>query len=201
MKNLQRFGVSTAFLLMFITGISFLPATNNSAKIYKSKDVAISIKGTSSLHDWEMKSGEGKCDAVFVIGANNILNSLSGLTFTLPAKSLKSGHGMMDKNTYKALKTDANENIAFVLSSATIIPLEGLNYQIKCVGKLTIAGATKETELIANGKVNPADKSLMVSGSKKMKMTDYNVKPPTVMMGTIKTGNDISITYSLKLTQ
>jgi polyisoprenoid-binding protein YceI len=148
-----------------------------------------------------MKSAEGKCDAVFVIGENNKLSSLSELAFTLPSKSLKSGRGVMDKNTYKALNTDAHKNISFRLSSATVTQLEGLNYQIICVGKLTIAGATKETELTASGKVNPADRSLTVSGTKKMKMTDYNVKPPTAMMGTIKTGNDISITYSLKLTQ
>jgi polyisoprenoid-binding protein YceI len=201
MKNFRPFGVSASLLLILITGISFLPATNISDKTFKSNDVNISIKGTSSLHDWEMKSAEGKCDAVFVIGTNNKLSSLSRLAFTIPSKSLKSGRGVMDKNSYKALKTDEHKNIAFTLSSATVTQLEGLNYQIRCVGKLTIAGETKETELLASGKVNPADKSFTVSGTKKMKMTDYNVKPPTVMMGTIKTGNEISISYSLKLTQ
>ena len=108
---------------------------------------------------------------------------------------------VMDNNTYKALKTTAYQQITFTLSSSTLTQLDGGNYQIRCIGKLSIAGTTRETELIATGKLNPADNSFSVSGTKKMKMTDYNVKPPTVMMGTIKTGDDITISYNLKLTQ
>jgi polyisoprenoid-binding protein YceI len=185
---------------MIFAGMSFLPFKHISDVKYAAKNISISIKGTSSLHDWEMKSGEGKCEVVFAMGANNKLTDVSALNFTIPAKSLKSGHSMMDNNTYKALNASAFTNIGFVLSSATVTPVDALNYQIKCVGKLTIAGQTRETELQATGKVNPADNSLIITGTKKMKMTEYNVKPPTVMMGTIKTGNDISITYSMKLT-
>jgi hypothetical protein len=199
MKKFPRLSVPAATLLIFIAGISFLPNSNFSEKRYHAKNVSISIKGTSTLHDWEMKSAEGKCEAIFITGANDKITSLSGLSFILPAKTLKSGHNMMDNNSYKALKTDAQPNIAFTMSSSTVTQLEGFNYQIRCLGKLTIAGTTRETELLASGKYNPADNSLSVSGVKKMKMSDYNIKPPTAMMGTIKTGDDISITYHLKL--
>ena len=123
--------------------------------------------------------------------------SLSKLSFSLPAKSLKSGHTAMDKNTYKAFKTDANPNIGFVMSSATVTSKSANHYQFDCVGTMTIAGTAKQTNLVATAVYNPADKSLTVTGVKKMKMTDYNVKPPTVMLGAIKTGNDISIAYNL----
>jgi polyisoprenoid-binding protein YceI len=200
MKNFRRLSVIASLLLIVFAAMSFLPKTHLSEVKYQAKTISILIKGTSTLHDWEMKSNEGKCDVVFVIGPNNKLTSVSGLNFTLPAKSLKSGHNMMDNNTYKALKTDAFSNIGFVLSSANVTQVDAFNYQLKCIGKLTIAGATRETELLATGKINPADNSLTISGSKKMKMTEYNVKPPTVMMGSIKTGDDISIVYTLKLT-
>ena len=104
----------------------------------------------------------------------------------------------MDKNTYKALNTDKNPNISFVLSSATVTPTADNNYKLNCIGKLTIAGITKQTELLATGKFNPADKTFTVSGSEKMKMTDYKVAPPKAMLGTITTGNDITILYNLK---
>ncbi len=104
----------------------------------------------------------------------------------------------MDKNTYKALKTDANPNISFVLTSATIVSTGGNNYKLSCQGKMSIAGKSNQTELVATGIYNPADKSFTVTGIKKMKMTDYNVKPPSALLGTIKTGNDITISYNLK---
>ncbi len=105
----------------------------------------------------------------------------------------------MDKNTYKALNTDANPNISFVLTSATVVSKGGNNYLLNCVGNMTIAGKVKQTDLVANAKYNPADKSFTITGVKKMKMTDYNVNPPKALLGTIKTGNDISISYNLKL--
>jgi hypothetical protein len=124
---------------------------------------------------------------------------VSALNFNLQAESLKSGNNMMDNNTYKALNTSKHKNISFVLSSAKVNALNATTYQIKALGKLTIAGTTRETDLVANAKYNPADKSFTVTGTKAMKMTEYNVKPPTVMMGTIKTGDAINISFNTKI--
>lgn len=168
---------------------------------YESHSMDISLKGTSTLHDWEMKAATGISEAEFTVGADDKISSLTKLSFTLPAKNLKSGHTAMDKNTYKALKTVDNPNIIFVLTSATVNSKGDNNYLLNCVGTMSIAGTTKQTDLVATAVYNPADKSFTVTGVKKMKMTDYNVKPPTVMLGTIKTGNDISIAYNLRFTR
>jgi polyisoprenoid-binding protein YceI len=168
------------------------------AQTYSSKVFDIRLNGTSNVHDWEMKALSGSSKAAFTVNSNGQVTSLSMLSFTLPAKNLKSKHTQMDKNTYKALNTDKNPDISFVLTSSTITATGGNNYQIKCVGKLTIAGVTKHTDLVATGKYDPSDKSFTVTGVKKMKMTDFNVKPPKALMGTIKTGNDISISYNVK---
>jgi polyisoprenoid-binding protein YceI len=197
-KLFFRSCVSTVVLLATVV----MYVSNAGAQTpFQSKSVTISLTGTSSLHDWEMKAGQGKSEGAFTIDANNKITAISKLNFSLPAKSLKSEHTMMDNNTYKALNTDKNPTISFVLTSGTVTSTSNNNYQLHCFGKLTIAGTTKETDLIATGSYNPADKSFTVTGVKAMKMTDYNVKPPTVMMGTIKTGNDISIAYNVKFTQ
>ena len=190
-KNLAL--LCTMFLAISITGNKISAQT-----IFQSHAMDIRLTGTSTLHDWEMKAAKGTSEAIFVLDAAGNPASISKLSFTLPATNLKSEHSMMDKNTYKALNTEKNPNISFVLTSGTVTPTGGNNYQLNCVGRLTIAGTVKETDLIATGKYNPADKSFTVTGVKKMKMTDYNVKPPTVMLGTIKTGNDIAIAYNLK---
>jgi polyisoprenoid-binding protein YceI len=174
-------------------------STNTFAQaIFHAQATNISLTGTSTLHDWEMKAVNGKSEATFMVDGNGNITSLTRLNFTLPAKSLKSKNTMMDNNTYKALDVKSNPDITFVLSKATVTPKGNNTYLLNCTGKLTIAGTTRDTDLLATGKYNPADKSFIVSGTEKMKMTDFNVKPPTVMMGTIKTGNDIAIAYNLK---
>ena len=168
---------------------------------YHSKIVDIKLNGTSNIHDWEMVATSGTSEASFVVNSNGQVTSLTSLSVVLPAVNLKSGHGQMDKNTYKALNTTKNPNISFTLTSAGITATGGNNYQINAVGKMSIAGVVKQTDLQATGKYNPADKSFTVTGVKKMKMTDYSVDPPKALMGTIKTGDAISISYTLKFTK
>ncbi len=165
---------------------------------FLAKIITVKLEGTSTLHDWEMNANNNASSEAILTMVGDKVTGISNLTFVLPATSLKSEHTAMDKNTYKALKTEQNPTINFVMTSGSITQVEGNTYQIKCNGKLTIAGTTRETDVIAVGKYNPADKSFVVAGTKKMKMTDFDIKPPSVMLGTIKTGNDITITYNVK---
>ncbi|MCW3106452.1 MAG: YceI family protein [Segetibacter sp.] len=188
--SLKKIAVLVA--INFIMSITVIAQTSYHGQVFD-----IKLTGTSNLHDWEMKAASGTSDASIVVDDGKVI-SLSKMNFSLPVKNLKSGRGAMDKNTYLALKTDANPNISFVLTSATVIAAGGNNYQLNCVGKMTIAGTTNQTELLATGIYDRADKSFTITGVKKMKMTDYHVKPPKALLGTLKTGNDISISYNVK---
>jgi polyisoprenoid-binding protein YceI len=160
----------------------------------------VSIKGTSTLHDWEMKSAAGKCDATLVMTGEK-LTSISNLSFVLAAETLKSGTNGLDKNGYKALDTKKNPSISFYMTTGTVTPVDATTYSFKGQGNLTIGGTTRLTDLNATLKYNAADKSFTCSGSKVIKMTDWKVTPPTVMFGTIKTGDQITINYNLKITK
>jgi polyisoprenoid-binding protein YceI len=184
-------------MLLLAAIILSVPVAPVAQTVFHTQVFNIKLSGTSNLHDWDMTASAGTSEAAFIIENGKII-SLSKMNFSLPAKNLKSGHGAMDKNTYKALKTDANPNISFVLTSATVTSGGGNNYKLSCKGQMTIAGKTNQTNLAANGIYDPADKSLTVSGVQKMKMTDYGVTPPKALLGTLKTGNDISITYNVK---
>jgi len=161
---------------------------------YHAQGVHTVVSGTSTLHDWKMEASQGECTATFTFDATGQLNGLTSLHFTMPAQSLKSEHSGMDKNAYKALKTDKSPTITYQLTNATVTP----DGAVKCLGKLTLAGAVLETDLQAVAKVN-ADKSITVKGSKKISMKTFNIDPPSFMMGTVKTGNDVTVSFELTL--
>lgn len=190
MKQFKFFAVTLVALAIGVAGIGQLK--------YGAANASVSIKGTSTLHDWEMKSEQGKCDATLVMNGEK-LSSISSLSFIVAAETLKSGTNGLDKNGYKALDTKKYPSISFVLTSGTITPVDATTYQFKGAGNLTISGTTKATELTGTLKYNPADKSFTISGTKVMKMTEYKVTPPTVLFGTIKTGDQITIGYNLKI--
>jgi len=164
------------------------------------KSLSLTVSGTSTLHDWDMKSNIGTCEANFTLNASKIITAVSGLSFTTKSENLKSGHDAMDKNAYSALKSDKSPVISYTSNSATITKLDATDYAIKTTGKLTIAGATLDEEIIATCKVN-ADKSITVMGSKKISMKDFGMVPPTFMMGTVQTGNDVTLKFDMKLSR
>lgn len=144
------------------------------------------------MHDWTMTSKQATSQAQFEMDAAGQLSKVNSIMVTIPAESLKSGKGAMDKNAYNALKTDKNKDIRFQLTSATV---NGGN--IVAQGTLTIAGSSKPTELTVTAK--PDANGIRFQSSKKIKMTEFNVEPPSFMFGSVKTGDEITITFDITL--
>lgn len=160
---------------------------------YTASGVNIKVSGTSNLHDWDIKSATATVSASIAIGSNGTITALQALHFTTPVNALKSEHNGMDKNTYKALKKDANPNISFLLKTATVT-----GNTIKCSGVLSIAGKAVETDVLVSYKIN-ADRTITVTGTKPINMLDYNVVPPTALLGTIKTGKDVVLSFTITM--
>jgi polyisoprenoid-binding protein YceI len=179
--------ITMAVSLMLMTLASFAQSYSLSGS------PVVTIAGTSTMHDWTMTSTEATCQATFETDASGNPIKIASLVISIPAESLKSGKSAMDKNAYNALKTDKNKLITFQISTAQIN-----GKTITSNGNLTIAGTSKPIDVSATFEVL-GDRSVQFKGSKKMKMTDYKVEPPTFMFGSIKTGDEITISYELKL--
>lgn len=196
-SNMQR---NTKMHSLFMMAVFLFPALTILGQVkYSSKDqVVMILTGTSTLHDWDMKSTSGTCEASFTMDNNGGLSSLQSMKFSTPVTSLKSGKGGMDKNAYKALNTDAHSNITATLKSANVKVISDNTYSIESVILLTVAGKTLETNLVTTAVIN-ADKSISVTGQKEISMRDYDVSPPSFMLGAVKTGNDVVLNFNIKL--
>ena len=153
------------------------------------------IKGTSSLHDWEMvsKSFNGNM-TIAKTGEENF--EINDIAVTLKVTSLESDNKIMNNKTYDALKNDKHPNINYKFKSLKSIKSIGDNqYEAMLNGNLTIAGKTKSVDILVT--LEMADKKITVKGEKPMKMSDFDVDPPKALLGTIKTGNDITIEFTL----
>lgn len=122
MKTLSAKALYSSIILagLFIAAPNFI----NAQVKYRAQSLNVTVARPSSLNDWEEKASQGSAEAVFTHGANDKITDLTGLSFTLPVKSLKSEHTMMDNNTYKALNAEKNTNLTFVLTSGTVTPVE-----------------------------------------------------------------------------
>lgn len=66
---------------------------------------------------------------------------------------------------------------------------------IEASGNLTIAGKAKLITLTANYRI--IENRLALSGNYAIKFTDFSLEPPTAVFGTIKTGNDLLLSYNV----
>lgn len=196
MYSQSTLGKARNIFLLF--SLQFFVLSAGAQTKYTGTSVDLTVSGTSTLHDWTMKSVKADLSAQFTFNANGQITGVSELKFSTPVNALKSDHTSMDNNAYKALKTDKAPVITYMLTSVNVAPAAGGASTVTCTGKLTIAGATRDAQIVAVC-TPAADNSIGVTGSEKISMKDFSIDPPTFMLGTIKTGNDITLTFHLLL--
>jgi hypothetical protein len=180
-----------------LTVVFLLLAGSLRAQKAYSADPDIKVLGTSNLHKWSMEAKEMSCSAKFSFAAGSSQpQSLAALDLSIPIHNLKSGESSMDSRAYTAMKADKFRTITFVSQSAVIVPGQKNQFQIKSTGTMTIAGVAQPEVLTAACQVN-ADGSIVCNGSTPIKMTDFQIKPPSFMLGALKTGDALTIDFSL----
>lgn len=189
MKNIISLLAVAAFFLSFTIII-------NSYKV--SDDFTIEIKGTSNLHDW-VSSIEKLDGTASVSFSENGDIRIDKCQVSIPVKSIKSSKGsIMDKKTWKALNEKDHATIEYQLTSFDNVIKTGNNFTAYAKGDLTIAGKTNSIYMKVSGtELKSGD--VEISGSKKLKMTDYNIDPPTALLGTMTTGDEVTIDYRIVL--
>jgi polyisoprenoid-binding protein YceI len=183
---MKRIIVAAIAFLVFLAGVAaaerFTPAHGSFVR----------IEGTSTLHAWKMEGTTIRGN----ITAPSIEQWKSGgseVTVEIPVASIKSEHGKMDKLMAEALKAGANPMIRYQLTTANLAEA-GPAFKIETRGRLTIAGVTREVDMEIHGTQEP-NGSYALTGQLPIRMSDYGIKPPTAMLGTIKTGNDVTVTF------
>ncbi|MEX0719533.1 MAG: YceI family protein [Balneolaceae bacterium] len=177
-----------AVILAMIFSTSAIYAQNYSITPEESK---ISVKGTSNVHDWELNAEEYSGEASITIEDNQLL-SIEALKFSVIVNSMKSGKGGLDKKTYGALKENKHSTIDFELTQVNQIN----DNSVMATGDLTIAGVTNSIEMEVTFGILP-DGAISFQGSKQLKMTDYNVSPPSAMFGAVKAADEIEVNFDI----
>jgi polyisoprenoid-binding protein YceI len=197
---MTRTYIAAAALLGVLAGTGAAQAT---ARVAVSPDSKLWIEGTSNLHSWSCKAE--KFDAAIeldpaAVGQLAIATPkvLKRVEVKVPVKALKCGHGGMDDNLYKALKADETPDISYILATFEAAPGEADAFTLKTNGTLAIAG--KENKLTMDVVATRLlDGTVKATGVVPIKMTDFGIKPPTAMFGTLRTGDEVKVNFALTI--
>lgn len=178
---------TVAVLLVLALGFAGWRATSftfeDSGKIW--------VEGTSTVHDWDCQVGQfaGTLDADI---SEEGLAALSGTSVVVPVRGIDCDNGTMNNKLRDALGTAP---IRYTLSSATPgAPAAEGWFTIRTTGNLTIAGTTRPAQM--NVKAKAVDGGgFRFTGQYALKMTDFGVDPPTALLGTLKTGDEVTVHF------
>jgi polyisoprenoid-binding protein YceI len=158
------------------------------------------VDGTSSIKSFSCKAGE--VNAVVDAAPNGIAQIVTGekgvraVRVTVPAEKLECGNGTMNEHMRKAIKLDEHKTIEFKLAGYDVSRSpDGVTGTLN--GTLELGGVQKQIAIPAVGKSEGT--ALRVTGSYPLKMTEYGLKPPTLMFGRIKVGETVTVKFDLLL--
>ncbi|HUX57533.1 MAG TPA: YceI family protein [Bacteroidales bacterium] len=160
------------------------------------KDSKIVVEGTSSLHDWDMNL-EKMSGQVDIKGEELLPGNFSDIYFEAKALDLISHSSIMDKKAHDALLTNKYPNISFKMTAVQNIKAQDGSFAADIAGVLSVAG--KSRNIVLRAIVVYSDSSyIAATGNIEMKMTDFGITPPTAILGTLKTGDEITVKIDLK---
>jgi polyisoprenoid-binding protein YceI len=159
------------------------------------------IDGTSTIRSFTCTAAEVNA-VVEANGSNAILSLFTGekgvksVKVTVPAERIDCGNGKMNDHMRNALKVTENPTITFSLTNYDVTKnADGIAGTIN--GTLDLGGVKKPISLQATGA--PVGGMLHVNGVYELRMTDYGLKPPSLMFGRIKVGETVTVKFDLLL--
>jgi polyisoprenoid-binding protein YceI len=158
-----------------------------------SKESRLWLEGTSTVRSFKCSAGN---IAMTVVAETeqSPAEMVKSASLTVPVAQLECGNKTMNEHMRKALKAEANPQITWKMTSYEV---QGTSVVIN--GKLTIAGKENAIELKGTGSADNG--TIRFKGSKQFKMTEYGVKPPSLMLGTMKVGDPVTVSFDLVLSE
>lgn len=193
----------------------FAPATESAAATERWPVVLglgseLWIEGTSTLHDWSSRTdtlglafrvapGTTRPDNLRDFDAMVRSQVVRAAEVEVPVRSLRSKESRLDKNLWKAMRVDEFPLVRFALSGYALSPVRpgSDTMAVRAKGTLTICGRERAIDLDAT--MRSADGGLWLVGSEELLMSEYGIRPPTMMLGTLRVGDRIQVHYRLRL--
>jgi polyisoprenoid-binding protein YceI len=159
------------------------------------------LSGTSTVRSFECSATEfdAKVDALpnAVTGVLNGDKAVTAVELRVPTSRLDCKNGTMNEHMLKALKAKENPTIVFKLESYELAKATDA-VRVTLNGTLSLGGVDKPITLTANATQGPSG-ALRIVGTHELRMKDWGLKPPTLMLGTMKVDERIKIGFDLVL--
>lgn len=196
----MRTTLLTVSALIAVSATAGAQATSTRLRIEPGSELAIS--GTSNVHDFHCKTNKFNAyidvDPGYTKDLTKVARPIVSVNVVIAVKSLTCGNKKMDENMYSTLKADKNQIIKYSLSGYDILNGNATGFAAKTTGTLTILGKDKVVAMtIDAARLNEGKAT--AKGEEALLMSDFGIKPPSFMFGTMKVADAIKVKFNLNV--
>jgi polyisoprenoid-binding protein YceI len=160
----------------------------------------LTFAGTSTVRSWScgVTAPKATIDATAkTVGAatRDGARVVQRVQLRIPVSSMDCKNGTMNGHMRKALGAEAHPEIVFALSTYEVAGTAAARTGV-LVGTLQIHGKEQPVRIPVTF-APEGDEALRVRGEHVVKMTEFGVQPPTLMLGTMKVGADVTVRFDL----
>ena len=159
------------------------------------------LEGTSNVRNFKCTSTalqatvDAGADAVRAVLTGN--KAVKSVELVVPVKTLDCSNGTMNGHMLEALKAKEHADISFKLVSYELA--KGDSSENGTLNGVLNINGTDQTIALPVTLVASAGGALRVTGKYELNMKDYGVKPPSLMLGTMKVREKVTVNFDLLL--
>lgn len=160
------------------------------------------VDGGSTVRSWTCGTETFDGTVAYAPSTSSLrIEELQGAVRTvdllIPIAGLDCGNGQMDGHMRDALRMEDHPEIRFRMDGYAVTPAEA-GARVDMRGDLTIAGRTLVRSVPATV-TRLENGNLRVEGGVPLDMTDFGVRPPRLMFGTLRVHDDVVVNFDLIL--
>lgn len=159
------------------------------------------VQGTSNVRSFECTATSLEV-AVETTGSEAVQRVVAGekaigaVDVQVPAKALDCNNPKMNEHMLKALKAADHPVIRFHLASYDLTR-DSAGTHAMLTGALTLGGVERPISLTAAVRADTSG-VLHVTGACELRMRDYDLKPPKLMLGAFKVHDPVKVNFDLR---
>lgn len=188
--------------------IAFTTQTRAETITYSAKTGSLlKISGTSSVHDWEVKTlligGRMVWDSSFPLDPSKAelpkLTTTPKVSVIVPVRNIESGKQRMNEVMHGAMNAQKHKFARYNLKEIKVVDKKrkaGDPIVFNTKGTLNINGKSAPVSMQISIAKRKGDK-LKVSGKTKLRMSQFGITPPApkIALGLITTGDEVSVEF------
>jgi hypothetical protein len=188
-------------LLVHLTARGQEPESQDLISATLLENSSMTIIGSSTLHDWEVEATDFSVQfrvpgRWFDSDEDWVGKDIAALNVIVPVDRLDGGKNKMNRDLREALRFKEHPEIQFIWDNISFTGDSDIGKSTDVTGLVTIAGEEREVQFDANLSINEWSQ-IVATGRVSLNMRDYNIDPPTVLFGVIRTDEEVDLLFEL----